>query len=160
MKLLIMSDSHRRIDLMRTAVDESEPDAVLHLGDHFADARELSLRYPGLAFHMVTGNCDYETAGADSELFLAFEDVRIYMAHGHQYAVKNGLHPFIASTRRMGADLALFGHTHKALIHKARGLTIMNPGQMLRHDGGISPSYGIVTVASGKFQCEIVNLPL
>jgi len=86
---------------------------------------------------------------------LTFDGVKIYMTHGHTYGVKNGLHAFIDGARKKGADLALYGHTHQPMIRQTPGMWIMNPGQMERHDSGRAASYGIVTVADGKFDCEI-----
>ena len=38
MKLLILSDSHGEQEFMQLAVRRERPDAVIHLGDHCADA--------------------------------------------------------------------------------------------------------------------------
>ena len=41
MKVLIFADSHGYNMAMAFAVDREEPDAVIHLGDHAEDAREI-----------------------------------------------------------------------------------------------------------------------
>ena len=48
MKVLIFADSHGYNMAMAFAVDREEPDAVIHLGDHAEDAREIE-RVPGYA---------------------------------------------------------------------------------------------------------------
>jgi putative phosphoesterase len=139
---------------MSSAVGLVKPDAVLHLGDYYGDACELFRMFPDLKFHMIKGNCDFQE-GVDDELLLTYENVKIYMAHGHQFGVKNGLEKFIGKARRKGAGLALFGHTHSPLIREARGLWVMNPGQTERHDKNSAASYGVVTLSGGTFDCEI-----
>ena len=44
MKVLIFADSHGYNMAMAFAVDREEPDAVIHLGDHAEDAREIEHR--------------------------------------------------------------------------------------------------------------------
>ena len=157
-KLLILSDSHRNIDRMLSAVKQTSPDAVVHLGDHISDAFELQEKLPGAAFYMVAGNCDPQSLG-QSEMLLSIESVKIYLTHGHNCRVKSGLSLLAERAGKLGADLALFGHTHGAKIEQAPGVILMNPGQMERHDEKRRASYGIVTVKDGKFDCEIVYLP-
>ena len=158
MKLLILSNSHKRTDRMQYAFEQCKPDAVLHLGDHTSDAYTLQRQNPEATFHMVRGNCDMQ-GDEDSELLLLIGGVKIYMAHGHHYNVKQGLDKLVAVARREGADLALYGHTHQAMVQKIKGLWMMNPGQMERHDGTLAASFGTVTINSGVFSCAISHLP-
>ena len=154
MKLLVMSDSHRNIGHMLLAVEQTNPDAILHLGDHIGDAMKLNQRLPNATVYMVKGNCDPSAAGKDT-ILLPIEGVKILMTHGHIFGVKTGLAALVERAAQQEADLALFGHTHRGLIQNTHGLTLMNPGQMERHDNNRTASYGIVTVADGKFDCEI-----
>ena len=157
MKLLILSDSHRRIDRMSLAAEQAKPDAILHLGDHIDDAWELRRRLPGVPFYMVKGNCDINAAG-ETELLLTLEGVRIFMAHGHAYNVKRGLLDFAYRALEMDAGIALYGHTHKAMMHQVGGIWLMNPGQMERDDKAIPASYGVVTVEGGRLDLELKTL--
>ena len=38
MKLLVLSDSHKRMQYMYQAVEREKPDLIIHLGDHDRDA--------------------------------------------------------------------------------------------------------------------------
>ena len=58
MKLLILSDSHGEQEFMQLAVRRERPDAVIHLGDHCADADRLAEEFCGLPVLSVRGNCD------------------------------------------------------------------------------------------------------
>lgn len=158
MKLLVLSDSHRNIKRMELAVKQTKPDVIMHLGDNILDAIELYQKYPFIAFNAVRGNCDSPSNGNDDKL-LTLESVTIYMTHGHRCDVKNGLRLLTSLARGKGADLALFGHTHIAEIIQEQDITLMNPGQLLHHNNDISASYGIVNIADGQFDCEIVWLP-
>jgi hypothetical protein len=143
---------------MEYAVRKTGPDAVIHLGDHIGDAKELQRMMPALTFYMAAGNCDPQPPGED-EMLRTIENVRILITHGHKYRVKSGLMPLLGRAEELGADLALFGHTHGALIKQERGVVLMNPGQTERHNERQRASYGIVTAADGNFSCEIVYLP-
>ena len=156
MKFLVLSDSHGHIERMHLAVEQAMPDVVLHLGDHIGDARKLHEKYPDMAFYMVKGNCDIDAAG-EKELFYTYEGFKIFMAHGHTYKVKNGLSAFVHRARELNADIALFGHTHIAIVRQAHGIWFMNPGQMERHDT-IRASYGILMVDDGKVSFELKEL--
>ena len=158
MKLLIMSDSHRNIDRMRYAADQTNPDAILHLGDHISDAQTLGQQLPNTVFYMVKGNCDPQAVGKD-EMFLVIGEVKIFMTHGHRYGVKSGLAALIERARQLGAELVLYGHTHRASVRDERGLWLMCPGQMERHNNRLAASYGIVTIEGGRFECGIEMLP-
>ena len=154
-----MSDSHRNLNHMLYAVRQAEPDVIIHLGDHIADARELKRRLPEPTYHLVKGNCDVHAFG-DAESLVTLDGLKILITHGHKYGVKNGLAALIEGAQLKGAGLVLFGHTHQPTIKELQGLWLMNPGQMGRHDSGAPASYGIVTITSGVPNCEIARLPL
>lgn len=144
---------------MRIAAEQTNPDVVLHLGDHIGDAHELRRDLPGIPFYIVRGNCDFQAAGATEQL-LTIEGVNIFITHGHIYGVKNGLDTLIARARAQHVNLVLFGHTHCAMTKRVRGVWLMNPGQMERHDHFRAASYGIVRVENGSFAYEVVYLPI
>ena len=158
MKLLVMSDSHRNIDPMHYAAEQTNPDAIVHLGDHIGDAQKLRQRLPDTVFHMVAGNCDLYAG--ENELFLTLEGVKILVTHGHKYGVKSGLGILLQRALSLEADLVLYGHTHQASVRHERGLWLMCPGQMERHDKFHSASYGIAIIAGGSIDCGIVALPV
>ncbi|MCL2079235.1 MAG: metallophosphoesterase [Oscillospiraceae bacterium] len=157
MKLLVISDSHRNTDHIKYAAAQAKPDIVLHLGDCVGDACELQRYLPDTPVYMVLGNNDYRP-GIPNEILLTQENVRIYMTHGHIYRVKAGLQILIEKARQQKADIALFGHTHAALLRQADGIWLMNPGQMMRHDEYFPATYGIIAIENGNFKCDIASL--
>lgn len=50
MKLLVFSDSHASLRLMRSAIRTIQPDWVAHLGDFYEDAAALAEEFPRIPF--------------------------------------------------------------------------------------------------------------
>ena len=71
------------------------------------------------------------------------------MTHGHLHGVKLSLLRLRLAAKEAGAQVALFGHTHRReLVHGVgTAATVFNPGSL--RDGG---SYGVIKVTDG--QCE------
>ncbi len=151
MKLLIVSDTHGRLEYMCAAAEREKPDLVLHLGDHDRDAEDLSRRYPRLCVVSMKGNCDVFSPYGREEYLYTLEGVRIFAVHGHQYNVKYSLMRFAYAAAEKGAKLALFGHTHSAYCDTVGEVTLFNPGAC----SGYHPRYGVITVKDGKLSCEI-----
>ena len=144
MKLLVLSDSHGAVDAMRLAVEREQPDAVLFLGDCLRDAELLWKSYVNLRLETVPGNCDWGCLD-EPEKLVEFGGVRILMLHGHTRNVKyDGTRAYYAA-KEMGADVLLYGHTHRALVDFDGALYTLNPGSI--RDRG---TYGVVAVKNGK----------
>ena len=127
MKLAVFSDSHGKTDGMLRAVRESRPDRIIHLGDYARDAFAVERAFPELQHHCVRGNCDFAPDAPDS-LLLSLEGKNILITHGHIHGVKSGLSALFAAAGKAGADIVLFGHTHKALQCERDGVRFINPG--------------------------------
>ncbi len=157
MRLLILSDSHTDVEAMQKAVRREKPDVILHLGDHFTDAQELGRSFPDIPLHAVEGNTDY-APGAPVELLLPFEGKRIYMTHGHLFGVKMGISGISRKGAAVGADLVLFGHTHKPFLRNEGQMLLFNPGSVGKCIRGLTyniPTYGVVTIEDGELKCDI-----
>ena len=153
MKLLVLSDTHRSLGFAYEAIEKESPDAVVHLGDHLSDAEDLSFAFQEPDFYYVPGNCDYAPTVPPS-LTLEFDGVRVFLTHGHLFGVKSGLTRLALEARRVGAQLALFGHTHRALLEEQDGLWLMNPGAC---GAGRSDFGEIITDEHGGFTCRLRN---
>jgi predicted phosphodiesterase len=62
---------------------------------------------------MVRGNGDAENLPPSD--VLDFVGHRFFLTHGHLYRIYAGYDTLITSAAAMGADAALFGHTHVPL---------------------------------------------
>lgn len=152
MKILVFSDSHRSLTGMYEAIEAHCPDQVIHLGDLQQDAREVSLAYPKLPFCTVPGNCDgWTTEALKKQITLA--GTRILLSHGHLWGVKRGYDAAVADARACGADILLFGHTHRPLYRQLEdGLWMLNPGA--------SPaSYGLILLEGRQIGCSVQPQP-
>jgi len=156
MKILVLSDSHSGLSFMRYAVEKIRPDAVVHLGDYYDDGEVLSEEFPHIRFHQVGGNCDrFRSSGVKPEK-LCYDvcSVRLYMVHGHNEHVKQGLYSLLLNAGKEKAQAALFGHTHIAYCTFEDGLWVVNPGSC----GSFGGSVALLDVQDGKINaCHILR---
>ena len=150
MKILVFADSHGYNMGMAYAVEREKPDAVLHLGDHADDAREIERAFPGLVVIRVRGNNDFDP---DAPLFCVtiLGGVRMYLTHGHRERVYASADMVARRAREEGCALAFFGHTHRMEIGWENGVLVCNPGSISLPRGGPA-SYGRLTVENGQAQ--------
>ena len=151
MKILVFSDSHRSMSGMYSAIDRHLPDQVIHLGDLLQDAEMLADIYPRLPICRVPGNCDgWTTEPLKRQITLAGK--QFLLSHGHLWRVKGSYDAAIADARKAGADILLFGHTHRAYCQQLEdGLWVMNPGTS-------RSSYGTILIEGGEIQCSLTRL--
>lgn len=156
MKILVFSDSHSALGLMRLAMDRLRPDAVIHLGDHYDDGEVIKEEYPGIRLYQVPGNCDkYRVPGFVPEILIQpIFGVNMYMTHGHRHGVKMGIGALTRDARLCKCAIALYGHTHVKDCHREEdGLWVLNPGA-----AGYSGSVGLIEVHDQKITaCRIFD---
>ncbi len=157
MRILVLSDSHAGLSFMRRCVEKTQPDAVVHLGDYYADARVLMEEYPHIPVHAVPGNCDkYRLLQPEPEI-LCYDvcGVRLFMTHGHRHNVKLTRSLLIADGARNNAAAVLYGHTHIADCRcLPEGMWVLNPGA----GGSFGGSAGIIETEQGKIRtCYLIN---
>lgn len=150
-KLVVFSDSHGTASPLQDVVFDEKPDHILFLGDGWNDSEELSLAFPEIPLLRVPGNCDYQ-AGRQPERLVKLYGKKIFMCHGHTLHVKSGLEELIAEGHQLGADIALYGHTHKGYCNIDRGMWVMNPGSMNRYE---RQTYGLITIEGDRVYCQI-----
>ena len=78
MTILVLSDSHGNVGNMIRAVEQVQPDRVLHLGDCQRDLTALEGEFPALPMEGVPGNCDWGSCDQPERL-LEMGGVRIFM---------------------------------------------------------------------------------
>lgn len=143
---------------MRLCVEKVKPDGIIHLGDYYEDGTTIMEENPGLPFWQVPGNCDrYRCFPLPQEILtLPIAGVRLFITHGHKHGVKLGLWRLLEGARSVGADAALYGHTHEADCHRETdGLWVLNPGSC----GGYGGSAGLITIEDGRIrECRLLHL--
>ena len=146
--ILVISDTHKNISNAVGIIDDKKPDYVLHLGDHSEDADELRFCFPGTEIISVSGNCDWACSTlAPTERMLDIGGVKVFMCHGHTYSVKSGIERCVANAKDRGADIVLFGHTHRPLLDNRGDIVVMNPGPV--------STYGWIEISDGKINARM-----
>lgn len=152
MKLLILSDSHGDLPVLRDVLQrENDADAVIFLGDGLRDMEQIQDENPALKIYSVRGNCDFASF-APSEALGAFGGMLVFYTHGNGYEAKLSLTPLRTAARERGAEIVLFGHTHLPYYAYEDGLYMFNPGSVSM--GSRCPSYGLMEINGGKVRFE------
>ncbi len=130
-KIVVVSDTHgNHSALLELRGVFAENDYIFHLGDGANDMRSVRCEYPDKVYQCV-GNCDLLSI-IPEEGVVEIEGLRIFYCHGHRYRVKQELFQLAQRAKEQDCDIALFGHTHTPLIEKIEGVTLINPGTLMR----------------------------
>jgi putative phosphoesterase len=155
MTLVVISDTHGRADRVREVLSRNKRcDAVLFAGDGIRDVADVE------GVIAVKGNCDgfFFGDGADTEVMLTLDGVRILMMHGHTHGVKSGTDRAVAYAISRGADILVYGHTHLPQAkyyplgseicgeRTERPIYVFNPGSL----GSYEASFGIIEIKNGS----------
>ena len=145
MRILVVSDSHKRETNLYAVAQKVEPDKIFHLGD--AEGREDEIAYmTGVPIECVRGNCD-GWSSLPADVIMTVGDRVMLLTHGHLHGVNYGMEELVAYAKEKGADTVLYGHTHIPELAEIDGITIMNPGSIsLPRQPGRVPSYGVINV--------------
>ena len=146
MKILVLSDSHGNLTNMEQAVERTNPNLIVHLGDCWRDGERLHEHFPEIPLEQVPGNCDFRP-GEPAEKLLILRDKRILICHGHTYGVKQSLLNAGYAAEQQALDLCPFGHTHRPLVDMRGRTLFLNPGSIGDY---AHPFYGVVTIENGR----------
>ena len=155
MRILIVSDTHRKHENLKRVLENVSPvDRLIHLGD--AEGYEDVIgEMAGCPLEIVAGNNDFFSR-LPKEKEIQIGKYRVWMTHGHYYYVSMGMETIIEEGRSRGADLVMFGHTHRPFFLQKDGMTILNPGSLsFPRQEGRRGSYMIMEVdGNGKLSFE------
>ena len=157
MKILVVSDTHRKDDNLKLVLSEECPlDMLIHLGD--AEGSEHFIPdwvNPECRMEMVLGNNDFFSRLArEREIDIAGH--KAFITHGHYYGVSMGPEGLVDEAKSRGCDIAMYGHTHRPFLDVIDGVTVLNPGSLsYPRQEGRRPSYMIIHVdADGKMDYQ------
>ena len=129
MKILIVSDTHRRNENYIRAVERVAPiDMVIHCGD-IEGSEYLIAEYSGCPVQMVMGNNDF-FADLPREKEFVVGKYRIWLTHGHNYYVSMGNETIKREARARGVDIVMYGHSHKPVVDLGEDVIAVNPGSL------------------------------
>ena len=144
MKILIVSDTHRRDGNLREIIEKQSPfDMLIHLGD--TEGSEVNFKEwvnnDNCVVHVVRGNNDFFSQ-TDREKEISIGKYRAFLTHGHMYGVSFELETIKDEARARKVDIVMFGHTHKPYLERRGDLTVLNPGSLsFPRQEGRRPSY-------------------
>ena len=158
MKLVVISDTHgENKDIINAITTMDKPDMLIHLGDHAEDGEKIS-KILEIPIVIVKGNCDHTSKYKDTEL-IELKGKKLFLTHGHKYHVRGSLDKLYYSALEMGADLALYGHTHIPLNIIYEDLIILNPGSpSLPRGDSNTKTFGIIEIGE-EIRTEICSIP-
>jgi len=162
MQILVISDTHGRAYMLRTAVQmHRDADLIVHCGDGESECDALLAEQPELAekYWFVRGNCDYSTRSPELLLLpLPFGHLAA-VTHGHRYMSGDYRTNLLRLAHSQGADLVLFGHLHCRIDEYHDGIRLFNPGSAAKPRDGQAPSFGLVDVLESGFLTSHGSLP-
>ncbi|MCC8025745.1 MAG: YfcE family phosphodiesterase [Clostridium sp.] len=153
MKILIVSDTHRRDENLKAVIERTKPlDMFIHLGDAEGSEHIIGTWVnEGCDMEMILGNNDFFSC-LDREKDIMIGRYRTLLTHGHCYNVSVGAEALKREARARGFDIAMYGHTHRPFyeIDKKAGdkdLIVLNPGSLSypRQDGH-KPSFMLMEI--------------
>lgn len=144
MKILIVSDTHRRQDNYKKVLRKvGRPDMVIHCGD--AEGAEYTIsRMAGCPVEIVLGNNDFFSDLPKEKEFMIGQ-YKVWLTHGHNYYVSMGNEVIKREAEARGVDIVIYGHTHKPVVDWSGNVIAVNPGSLTYpRQPGRRPSYIIM----------------
>ena len=144
MRILIVSDTHRRDGNLTWALEKTGPiDMLIHCGD--AEGTEEYIRQiANCPVHMVTGNNDFFSSLPREDEFL-IGDYKVWLTHGHNYYVSMSNEHIKREARERGVDIVMYGHSHRPVVDIDDDVIAVNPGSLTYpRQEGRRPSFVIM----------------
>jgi uncharacterized protein len=155
MEIGLISDTH---GLLRPSVHTALAgvELILHGGDVGGDdiLLELGLIAPVQA---VYGNTDPPgVPGLRASLDLVLGGLRVHVSHGHEL----GRPRPEALLAVYDADVIVYGHTHRQVIHRGEdGRLVVNPGAAGHRRFDLRPCVARLTITEGRAEARLIELP-
>ncbi|HLJ66590.1 MAG TPA: metallophosphoesterase [Chloroflexota bacterium] len=146
-RAVVLADTHmyRRARELPAAVlkELSQADLVFHLGD-FTDPALLDLLHSFAPVHAVYGNNDPDELkqSLPRQKVVEISGYRVAMLHGH----KGGKTALAAARNVDGADMVLFGHSHRPAHRVEDGRVLFNPGSPTDRRWWPARSFGVLVI--------------
>ena len=146
MKILIVSDTHGNNDNLKKVIKKVKPiDLLIHLGD-FASNIDHIRSLVDCPVEAVCGNNDFY-CDVKREKLIEFGSYKVFLTHGHIYGVSYAIDRIKEIGRQYGANIVMFGHTHRPIIELQDNIWAINPGSIsLPRQKGKKPTYIIMEI--------------
>lgn len=128
MKILIVSDTHKKNDNYFQVLNMQKPDMVIHCGD--AEGSEYAITQAAdCPVQMVLGNNDF-FSDLPKEIVISIGKYRAWITHGHNYYVTMDRENIKREAAGRGMDIVIYGHTHRPVIDTQGEVIALNPGSL------------------------------
>ncbi len=128
-KYLVVSDTHGRDQNFYDVLDIEEPlDGIIHCGDFEGSEGRFAMA-SNCPVYFVAGNNDF-FSDLNREIEFDLEGHHFFVTHGHNYMVSMDLENIRSEGISRGADVIIFGHTHKPVAKELDGVYLFNPGSL------------------------------
>jgi len=148
MKIGVVSDSHKKVDLLRNAINRLKSDGaefLIHAGDIVLEESLEVLKSSKLPYQAIFGNND---------LHLLELAKRYNISNEPHYFKINGIsvklmhHPYYLNG---DADLVVFGHTHYFEAEYKNSTLYLNPGEICARKKPIS-EFALIEYKDNKWK--------
>lgn len=143
MKILIVSDTHRKNENYFKLLEMHHPDMVIHCGD--AEGSEYALTQAAdCPVKIVLGNNDF-FSDLPREQEFNIGKYKVWLTHGHNYYVSMGSETIKKEAAARQMDIVIYGHTHRPEVDLSGKVIALNPGSLsYPRQEGRRPSYIIM----------------
>ncbi len=156
MRILVISDTHGELGNFLKVMDiEKKVDLCVHLGDIEGQENEIA-DLVSCPLFAVRGNNDFFSP-LPYDIDVKIGSYQAFLTHGHHYGVSVGEGGVLEEARARGANLVMFGHTHRPVLREEEGIILVNPGSIsYPRQEDRKPSYMIITIneRNGKAEFE------
>lgn len=157
MKIGIVSDTHGVQGVVDSVINHPAAAGVEHwlfAGDIACDVEYLEC-LSGAPVTAVAGNNDWRSCGLPIEEVVELAGHKIFLTHGHMHGVQWGHSALCEAARSVDADIAVYGHTHVAVIEPGE-ITVLNPGSAARPRDAHRGSFMVAEIVPN----ETINVKL
>ena len=146
MRVLIVSDTHGRHGGLDRALQEAgNIDMLIHLGDVEGGETYIDA-VADCEKHIIRGNNDFFSELPREEEFYIGSH-KVFITHGHAYYVSLDPDYIREEGKARGAEIVMFGHTHRPFFEDDNGIIVLNPGSLsFPRQEGRKGSYMILEV--------------
>jgi hypothetical protein len=158
MKILVVSDTHRRISPLIKTVENEKFDKLFFLGDDVEDGVEIANRLNIIEKYIVRGNGDFY-ANYPDKIVVEILGHRMLLVHGHKENVKLDLKQLMVLAKKENAESVFYGHTHIPLIDRVENILFLNPGSTTFPRGmDYKKTFAVLDVTKEHIWADIRNI--
>lgn len=128
---------------------------ILHAGD--VGSRDVLIELGTMApVQAVYGNVDdIHTPELEARRWITLEGWTVHVSHGHEM---RRLTPEGLLRQYPEAGILVYGHTHRAVVHRAGDRLVINPGAAGPRRFDVVPSVARLTLAPGVADVQIIEI--